>query len=92
MSNTTSVGESLHPETLTNLGRLSSLRRADESNDARWLAQVVVNQHHEDGHRDGPAFCYSAACRAADEILNGDPRNGIKRVPDWMKAPAPTVL
>lgn len=80
-------GEALSPNTLTTLGRLSSVRRADERTDSGWLADVVLNQHYEDGHRDAPQFCYSAACQAADEVKNGDPRNGVGIIPPWMQVP-----
>lgn len=72
---TTLQGEALSPNTLTNLSRLSSLRHADERTDSGWLADVVLNQHYEDGHVDAPQFCYSAACQAAYEVQSGVPRH-----------------
>lgn len=79
MSNTTTVQpaqEAIFPapqipqSNLDTLTRLSIAKRADESNDARWLAEVVREQHLEDGHDGTIRFCYSAACRAADQVLN----------------------
>lgn len=79
-------GEALSPNTLPTLNRLAAYRRADERTDSGWLADVVLNQHYEDGHRDAPQFCYSAACQAAYEVKQGDPRS-----PQMVVVPPPAT-
>jgi hypothetical protein len=81
MSNTL-VGAILPTVTQQTLSRLSAQRGVDETSDAACLAEIVVNQHGEDGHAGAPAVCYSAACQAAYAVLHGDPRssNGQPRL------------
>lgn len=78
----TILGATMPTNTQQTLSRLSAERGVDESSDARCLAEIVVNQHAEDGHQGAAAFCYSAACQAAHAVLNGDPRssNGQPRL------------